>query len=79
MWVAAGGSIVLSLALTPSLGLDGVALGTALPLVAVFPALLRNALVGAGLGVAELARLAQLGLDAVGHQPRDGQRRGGRG
>ena len=66
IWVAAGANIVLSLALTPSLGLEGVAIGTALPLVLVFPALLRNALAPAQLGVGELARRAWLPAYALG-------------
>jgi O-antigen/teichoic acid export membrane protein len=66
IWLAAGANIVLSLALTPSLGLEGVAIGTALPLVLFFPALLRNALAPAKLGVGELARRAWLPAYALG-------------
>ena len=66
IWLAAGANIVLSLALTPSLGLEGVAIGTALPLVLVFPALLRNALAPAELGVGELARRAWAPAYALG-------------
>jgi len=66
IWLAAGVNIVLSLALTPSLGLEGVAIGTALPLVLVFPALLRNALAPAELGVGELARRAWAPAYALG-------------
>jgi O-antigen/teichoic acid export membrane protein len=58
IWAAAAANLVLSMALTPSLGLEGVALGTAVPMVVVFPALLTQALEPAGLRVAELARRA---------------------
>ncbi len=43
-----------------------MAIGTALPLVVVFPALLRNALAPAGLGVGELARRAWAPAYALG-------------
>ncbi len=66
IWVAAAANIVLSLALTPALGLEGVAIGTALPLVVVFPALLRNALAPAELTVGELARRAWAPAYALG-------------
>lgn len=66
VWVAAGANVALSLALTPSLGLEGVAIGTALPLVVVFPALLRNVLAPAGLGLTELARRAWVPAYALG-------------
>lgn len=66
VWVAAASNIALSVALTPSLGLEGVAIGTALPFVLVFPALLRSALAPAGLGVAELARRAWAPAYALG-------------
>lgn len=52
--------------LTPALGLEGVALGTALPFVFVFPALLSNVLAPAGLGVGELARGAWAPAYALG-------------
>lgn len=66
VWAAAAANLVLSVALTPSMGLEGVAIGTALPLTVVFPALLTQALEPAGLGVAELARRAWAPAYALG-------------
>jgi O-antigen/teichoic acid export membrane protein len=66
IWLAAAGNLILSVALTPPLGLEGVAIGTALPLALVFPALLRNALAPAQLGVGELARRAWAPAYALG-------------
>jgi O-antigen/teichoic acid export membrane protein len=60
MAAVAGANLVLSLALTPELGLEGPALGTAIPFVVAFPVLLRLALRVAGLPLAELARRAWL-------------------
>lgn len=65
-WAAAAANLVLSMALTPSLGLEGVAIGTALPMVVIFPALLTQALEPAGLAVAELARRAWAPAYALG-------------
>jgi len=57
MCVVAGFSLVLSLALTPALGLEGPALATAIPFVLAFPAILTLGLrAGGGVRVSELAR-----------------------
>jgi O-antigen/teichoic acid export membrane protein len=53
-------NLVLSLALTPALGLEGPALGTAIPFVLAFPLLLRVGLDAAGASLGELARRAWL-------------------
>lgn len=60
MVVVAVANLALSLALTPELGLEGPALGTAIPFFLAFPVLLRLALGIAGLPLGELARSAWL-------------------
>jgi O-antigen/teichoic acid export membrane protein len=62
----AGLNLALSLALTPSLGIEGPALGTAIAYVAGFPLMLRIGLGVGGLSVAELARGAWLPAYALG-------------
>jgi O-antigen/teichoic acid export membrane protein len=59
-------NLVLSLALTPSLGLEGPALGTAIAYVAGFPPMLRLGLDVGGLRLAELARGAWVPAYAMG-------------
>ena len=59
-------NLVLSLALTPSLGIEGPALGTAIAYVAGFPLMLRIGLGVGGLSLAELARGAWLPAYALG-------------
>lgn len=54
----AGASVLLALALTPPFGLDGVALATAIPYVALFPYLLRITLRAIPVPVGELLRRA---------------------
>jgi O-antigen/teichoic acid export membrane protein len=56
----AAANLVLSLALTPSVGLEGPALGTAIPFVLAFPLLLRVGLAASGASLGELARRAWL-------------------
>jgi O-antigen/teichoic acid export membrane protein len=56
--LVAGGAVALALALTPSLGLDGVALATAIPYVVLFPYLLRITVRAVPATSAELARRA---------------------
>jgi O-antigen/teichoic acid export membrane protein len=51
-------NLVLSLALTPELGLEGPAIGTALPLVVAFPFLLRLGLSASGAPLRDLAARA---------------------
>jgi peptidoglycan biosynthesis protein MviN/MurJ (putative lipid II flippase) len=61
-------NFVLSLALTPVLGLEGPALATAIPFVLAFPLMLGVGLRAGGLELGELARQAWLpayGLGAV--------------
>jgi O-antigen/teichoic acid export membrane protein len=58
--VVAVANLALTLALTPELGLEGPALGTAIPFALAFPVLLRLALGIAGLSLVELARWAWL-------------------
>jgi O-antigen/teichoic acid export membrane protein len=65
---AAALSLVLTLVLTPELGLEGPALATAIPFLLAFPLLLRAGLAVSGVPLAELARRAWLpayGLGAV--------------
>ncbi len=57
---AAVANVVLSLILTPGLGLEGPALGTAIPFLVAFPFLLRVGLGVADVPLAELARRAWL-------------------
>ncbi|HEX5910594.1 MAG TPA: oligosaccharide flippase family protein [Thermoleophilaceae bacterium] len=59
-------NLALSLALTPSLGVEGPALGTAIAYVAGFPLMLRIGLDVGGLSLAELARGAWLPAYALG-------------
>ncbi len=59
-------SLGLSLALTPALGLEGPALGTAIAFFAAFPFLVRLALSASGTPVGELARRAWLPAYALG-------------
>lgn len=60
MVVVAATNVALSLILTPALGLEGPALGTAIPFLIAFPFLLRVGLGAAGVPLAELARRAWL-------------------
>jgi O-antigen/teichoic acid export membrane protein len=53
-------NVTLSLALTPSLGLNGVVLGTAIPYVIAFPVFLRIVLPELGVRVGDLARAVWL-------------------
>ncbi len=59
-------NLVLTLALTPSLGLEGPALGTAIPFFVVFPLMLRVGLEASGASVSELARRAWLPAYSLG-------------
>ncbi len=59
-------NLALSLGLTPSLGLEGPALGTTIAYVAGFPLMLRIGLGVGGLSLAELARAAWLPAYALG-------------
>lgn len=60
------GDVVLALALIPWLGLEGVAIATALPYLLAFPVLLRMALQASGVGVGELVRQAFVPSLALG-------------
>jgi len=62
----AAANLSLSLALTPALGLEGPALGTAIPFVLAFPLLLRVALSASGATLGELARGAWLPAYSLG-------------
>ncbi len=66
MVVVAGANLALSLALTPLLGLEGPALGTAIPYFVAFPFLLRLSLSAAPVRLAELARAAWLPAYSLG-------------
>jgi O-antigen/teichoic acid export membrane protein len=59
-------NLALSLALTPSLGLEGPALGTAIPFALAFPVLLRVALGASGVTLSELARRAWVPAYSLG-------------
>jgi O-antigen/teichoic acid export membrane protein len=59
-------NLVLSLALTPELGLEGPALGTAIPFALAFPLLVRIGLRASGASLAELALRAWLPAYALG-------------
>ncbi len=59
-------NLLLTLALTPSLGLEGPALATAVSFLAGFPLLLRISLRATGTGLGELAREAWLPAYALG-------------
>ncbi|HEX2416002.1 MAG TPA: lipopolysaccharide biosynthesis protein [Thermoleophilaceae bacterium] len=63
---AAALNLALTLALTPELGLEGPALGTAIPFVLAFPLLLRVGLAASGAPLGELARVAWLPAYALG-------------
>jgi O-antigen/teichoic acid export membrane protein len=58
MVCVAGANLALSLALTPAIGLEGPAVGTAVPFFCAFPFLLRLGLRASGAPVADLARRA---------------------
>jgi O-antigen/teichoic acid export membrane protein len=62
----AAANLVLSLVLTPELGLEGPALGTALPFFLAFPIVLRLGLRASGAPLGELARRAWLPNYALG-------------
>ena len=62
----AAANLALSLALTPALGLEGPALGTAIPFALAYPLLLRMALSVSGATVGELARRAWLPAYSLG-------------
>jgi len=62
----AAANIALSLALTPWLGLEGPALGTAIPFVLAFPLMLRLGLRAGGVRLGELARRAWLPAYSLG-------------
>ena len=67
MCMVAGSSLVLSLALTPALGLEGPALATAIPFVVAFPAILTLGLrAGGGVPLGELARRSWLPAYSLG-------------
>ena len=57
---AAAGNLTLALVLTPELGLEGVALATAVPFLVAFPLMLRLGLGASGARLGELARSAWL-------------------
>ncbi len=60
MLAAAAANLVLSLVLTPELGLEGPALATALPFFAAFPVLLRLGLRASGAALGEVLGRAYL-------------------
>lgn len=62
----AAANLALSLALTPALGLEGPALGTAIPFVLAFPFFLRLALEAAGASIGALARRAWVPAYSLG-------------
>jgi O-antigen/teichoic acid export membrane protein len=66
MIVVASSNLVLSLALTPVLGLEGPAVGTALPFVLAFPFMLRLGLGASGARLADVAARAYLPAWALG-------------
>jgi O-antigen/teichoic acid export membrane protein len=59
-------NLALSLALTPELGIEGPALGTAIPFFLAFPLLLRAGLEASGAPLSELARRAWLPAYSLG-------------
>jgi O-antigen/teichoic acid export membrane protein len=65
-WATAGLNLVLSLGLTPLLGLEGVALGTTLAYVAILPFWVTDMLRRTGIGARELAVQAWLPAYAAG-------------
>jgi hypothetical protein len=66
MVAVAAGVLVLSLALTPALGLEGPAVAVAASYVAAFPFVQRLVLRESGVGLGELARTAWLPAYALG-------------
>jgi O-antigen/teichoic acid export membrane protein len=67
MCLVAALNLVLALALTPALGLEGPALATAIPFVLAFPAILALGLrAGGGVPLAELARRSLLPAYSIG-------------
>lgn len=65
-WTVAVANLVLSVALTPSLGLEGVTLGTAVPYLLMFPFMLRMMLKETSVPVSELARRCWLPVYSTG-------------
>ena len=65
-WAVALMNLVLSLALTPSLGLVGVTLGTTIPYLIVYPLVLRLLLSIVPVGLGELARESWLPAYSLG-------------
>jgi O-antigen/teichoic acid export membrane protein len=63
---AAAANLALSLALTPWLGLEGPAVGTAVPFVVAYPLLLRVGLGASGASAGDLARQALLPAYVLG-------------
>jgi O-antigen/teichoic acid export membrane protein len=59
-------NLALSLALTPAVGLEGPALGTAIPFLLAFPLLLRLGMSVGGVGAGELARRAWVPAYSMG-------------
>ena len=66
LMTVAAANLALSLALTPSLGLEGPAIATAIPFTIAFPVLLRLALRASGATLGELARRAWLPAYSLG-------------
>ena len=66
MVAVAAANLVLSLALTPPLGLEGPALGTAIPFAAAFPLMVRLGLRTGGVSLRELALRAWLPAYSLG-------------
>jgi len=66
MIVVAGANLVLSLALTPELGLEGPAVGTALPFFVAFPFVLRLGLGASRARLADVVGRAYLPVYALG-------------
>jgi O-antigen/teichoic acid export membrane protein len=66
MLVVAAANLALSLALTPALGLEGPALGTALPFFLAFPFMLRLGLSASGARAGQLAERAWVPNYALG-------------
>ena len=65
-WAMAGLNLAISLALTPWLGLEGVALGTAIPYLVLLPVFLRLVVRTFPVSVAEMAREAWLPAYSLG-------------
>jgi O-antigen/teichoic acid export membrane protein len=66
MVCVAAANLALSLALTPALGIEGPALGTAIPFALAFPLLVRVGLLASGASAGELARAAWLPAYSLG-------------